>query len=40
MSRFRVVLDANVLFPIVQADLLLQLASKYLRPVMEFRNFR
>lgn len=28
MSRFRVVLDANVLFPIVQADLLLQLADR------------
>lgn len=28
MSKFRVVLDANVLFPIVQADLLLQLAYR------------
>lgn len=28
MSRFRAVLDANVLFPIVQADLLLQLADR------------
>ena len=29
MSRFRVILDANVLFPIVQADLLLQLADRH-----------